>query len=214
MKIERVVKKDEKNVTLILENNEKLFLSYEVFIKSGLRKNDEISEIRFSLLIEENQTFYIKQKSFRLLGRRQHSSYELKLKLKQKGYNDNLINEVISQLTESNYLNDYEFAKTFTEENIKNKLWGKRKLESELLKRGVNREIIGDIINKKFSGEDNYNAFELGKKKLKTLLGRNLPEEKIKIKLISFLISRGYDYETSRRTVEIIIGKYKDESDF
>ncbi len=206
MRIERIVKKDNKNVTLILDNNEKLFLSYEVFIKSGLRKGDEISESRISLLIEENQTFYIKQKAFRLLGRRLHSSYELKLKLKQKNYNDNLINEVIKQLTESKYLNDYEFAKSFTEENIKNKLWGQRKTEAELFKRGINREIIGRIINEEFSDSNQFdNALELAGKKYKALLKGNTSSEKIQSKLISFLIARGYDYDIVKRAVNLIL---------
>ena len=206
MRIERIVKKDNKNVTLIFDNNEKLFLSYEVFIKSGLRKGDEISESRISLLIEENQTFYIKQKAFRLLGRRPHSSYELKIKLKQKGYNDILINEVIKQLKESNYLNDYEFAKSFTEEHIKNKLWGQRKTEAELFKRGVNREIISRIINEEFSDSNQFdNAFKLAGKKYKALLKGNTSSEKMHSKLISFLIARGYDYDIVKRAVNLIL---------
>lgn len=206
MRIERIVKKDNKNVTLIFDNNEKLFLSYEVFIKSGLRKGDEISESRISLLIEENQTFYIKQKAFRLLGRRPHSSYELKIKLKQKGYNDILINEVIKQLKESNYLNDYEFAKSFTEEHIKNKLWGQRKTEAELFKRGVNREIISRIINEEFSDSNQFdNAFKLAGKKYKALLKGNTSSEKMHSKLISFLITRGYDYDIVKRAVNLIL---------
>ena len=206
MRIERIVKKDNKNVTLIFDNNEKLFLSYEVFIKSGLRKGDEISESRISLLIEENQTFYIKQKAFRLLGRRPHSSYELKIKLKQKGYNDILINEVIKQLEESDYLNDYEFAKSFTEEHIKNKLWGQRKTEAELFKRGVNREIISRIINEEFSDSNQFdNAFKLAGKKYKALLKGNTSSDKMHSKLISFLITRGYDYDIVKRAVNLIL---------
>jgi len=208
MKIEKVVKKDEKNVTLILENNEKLFLSYEVFIKSGLRKNDEISESRFSYMIEENQLYFLKQKAFRLLGRRQHSAYELKFKLKQKGYKNELIDNVIDQLLESNYLNDYDFAKSFAEENIKNKLWGKRKIEAELIKKGINREIISRIINEKFSDHDDIdNALELGKKKYKSLIGRNTDNDKIQTKLYSYLLSRGYDYDTIKRTIDLIINQ-------
>ncbi len=208
MRIERVLKKDEKNVTLILDNNEKLFLSYEVYLKSGLRKNEEISDSRFSTLIEENQLFHIKQRAFRLLGRRQHSAFELKLKLKQKGYSEQLINRVIDQLLNSNYLNDYDFAKMFAEENIKNKLWGQRKIEAELIKKGVDREIISQIVNEKFSDSDQIdNALELARKKYKSLLDRNTNTEKIKSKLITFLLSRGYNYDTIKRVADIIIEK-------
>jgi regulatory protein len=206
MKIERVLKKDEKNVSIILDNNEKLFLAYEVFIKSGLRKNDEISESRFSSLIEENQIYFLKQKAFRLLGRRQHSAFELKLKLKQKGYLDELINSVVNQLLESNYLNDYDFAKSFAEENIKNKLWGQRKIEAELIKKGVNRGIISQIIKEKFSdGNQIEKALELGKKKYKSLNARHIDKDKLNSKIFSFLLSKGYDYDTIKRTIDLIM---------
>ena len=206
MKIERVLKKNEKDVTIVLDNDEKLFLAYEVFIKSGLRKNDEISESRFSSLIEENQTYHLKQKAFRLLGRRQHSAFELKLKLRQKGYKEEFISNVIKQLLELNYLNDYDYAKSFAEENIKNKLWGQRKIEAELFKKGVNREIISQIIMEKFSdGNQIEKAVELGRKKYKSLISRNLDEDKIHSKIISFLLSKGYDYDTVRKTIDLVI---------
>ena len=208
MKIERVLKKDEKNVTLVLDNNEKLFLAFEVFIKSGLRKNDEISESRFTSLIEENQTYHLKQKAFRLLGRRQHSAFELKLKLRQKGYKNDLISSVVIQLLESNYLNDYDFAKTFTEENIKNKLWGSRKIEAELIKKGVDKEIITQVISEKFSNENQLEkAIELGKKKYKSLVVRNTDKDKIQPKLYAFLLSKGYDYDIIKRMIDSIIEK-------
>ena len=208
MKIERVLKKDEKNVTLVLDNDEKLFLAFEVFIKSGLRKNDEISESRFTSLIEENQTYHLKQKAFRLLGRRQHSAFELKLKLRQKGYKNDLISSVVIQLLESNYLNDYDFAKTFTEENIKNKLWGSRKIEAELIKKGVDKEIITQVISEKFSNENQLEkAIELGKKKYKSLVVRNTDKDKIQPKLYAFLLSKGYDYDIIKRMIDSIIEK-------
>ncbi len=206
MRIIKVAKKDDKNVIIFFENDEKLFLAYEVFLKNGLKKNDNISESRFSLLIEENKKYHLKQKAFQLLGRRHHSSFELKVKLKQKGYDENFINEVISDLKSKNYLNDYEFALSFVSENIKNKFWGKKKVEAELFKRGIDRNVIYRIIEEKFplNGEIN-NAMELGKKKLKIFLARKIEKEQIKKKLYSSLLSKGYDYEICKKVVEDLI---------
>ena len=55
MKITRVVKKDSKNVTIHLDNNDVIFINYEIFLKSGFRKNDDISENQIDSLIKENQ---------------------------------------------------------------------------------------------------------------------------------------------------------------
>ena len=146
MRIEKVVKKDEKNVVIFFDNEEKLIIAYEIFLKNGLRKNDEVSESRFSFLIEQNQIHFLKQKALRLLGRRHHSSYELKLKLRQKGYKTEFINQVVEELNSKGLLNDYEFASFYADENIRNKFWGKKKVESELYQSGVDREILSRII--------------------------------------------------------------------
>lgn len=206
MRIERIEKKDEKNVTITLDNGEKLYLAYDIFLKNGLRKNEELSESRFSLLVEENQKFHLKQKAFRYLGRRLHSSYELKIKLRQKGYRQDFIEQVIDELAKSNYLNDYEFASQYADENIRNKMWGKKKLEAELFKKGVDRNIISRVVSEKYSSGDEYEqALELAGKKIKTLLSRGTENEKLKVKLISFLMTKGYEYEICRRAADNLI---------
>jgi len=208
MRIEGIAKKDEKNVKITLDNGDTLYLAYDVFFKNGLKKNDEISESRFSFLTCENQKFYLKQKAFRYLGRRLHSAYELKLKLRQKGYSLDLIDQIIDELINSNYVNDNEFALLFAEENIKNKLWGRRKLEAELFKKGIDRNIVSHVVREKFSGGDELSmALELGRKKVRSLSSRGFETEKIKTRLISFLLTKGYDYEISSRTVEILIAE-------
>ena len=64
MIIQKIVKKDDKNVIVHLDEGEKLFLSKEVILKNGLRKGDVISEEKHASLIKENQSFFL---SLRLL---------------------------------------------------------------------------------------------------------------------------------------------------
>jgi regulatory protein len=206
MKITRVVKKDSKNVSIHLDNDNVVFINYEIFIKSGLRKNDNISENQIDSLIKENQKFAVKQRAFRYLGRRLLSENELRLKLKQKKYDENIIDEIIEYLKENEYLNDLEFANVFSSENIRNKFWGKNKVKAELMRRGINNEIILQVLLEKFpEGNDLNNAIELAQKKYLLLSKRNLGQKKIKEKMISFLFSKGYDYEVIKKAVEQII---------
>ena len=207
MKITRIVKKDEKNVVVYLDNEEKLFLTYEVLLKNGLRKDRDIPADHFQFLIRENQKHHIKQKAFSYIGRRHHSAFEIRTKLRQKKYDKDLIEEIISDLTENKYIDDLEFARLFADENIRLKLWGKNKIKGELIKKGVDQGIISQVLNEKFpGGNDLENAAELVMKKYRTLQKRKLDELKLKQKLYAFLSSRGYDYETSKEAVEKIIG--------
>ena len=206
MIVSRIVKKDAKNVVVHFDNDEVLFLSTDIFYKSGLKKNNEISDDRFSSLIKENRLFHIKQRAFRYLGRRQHSTSELRIKLKQKGYETEFINEVLDDLKQKNYLDDTKFAEMFVEEKIKLKLWGEQKLRSELIKRGIKSEIISDVIRNKVSEQDKLSyAMILASKKYNALMNRGLNNETIKNKLVTFLKSRGYYYDVIKEVCDELI---------
>ena len=206
MKITKIIKKDSRNVSIHLDNDDVFFINYEIFIKSGLRKNDDISVSQIDTLIKENQRFAVKQRAFRYLGRRLLSEKELRIKLKQKKYDENIIDEIIKYLKGKNYLNDMEFANLFSNENIQNKFWGKNKIKAELMKRGVSSEIISQVLAEKFSEEnDLQNAVRLAEKKYKLLNQRNPVQKKIKEKLFSFLFSKGYDYEVAKEAVDKLI---------
>jgi regulatory protein len=206
MKVSRIVKKDARNVVIHFDNDEVLFLSVDIFYKIGLKKNDEISDDRFSSLIKENRLFHIKQRAFRYLGRRQHSTSELRIKLKQKGYETELINEVLDDLKQKNHLDDKKFAEMFVEEKIKLKLWGEQKLRSELIKRGIKSEIISDILRNKITDEDKVNnAMTVATKKYHTLKNRNVENDVIKRKLFTLLNSRGYTYDVIKNVCSKLI---------
>lgn len=199
MRILRAAKKGTRQVQIELDNGSNLFLAYEVFLKSGLRKDDEISEDRFSFLVEENRLFYIKQRAFRLLGRRLHSEAELRRKLTGKDYPKYLIDRVVDELIDKGYLNDREFAKQFADEKIKGRLWGGNKIASELFRRGIEREIVYDTVSDKLPEESSLqSALLLAEKKLKLLSHKNLDSRKLTEKIITYLMGKGYDYDTAK----------------
>ena len=206
MIIERITKKDSRNVVIHFDNDEKLIINLEVFIKSGLKKGMGVSSDRFSFLIDENRRYYVKLRAIRLLARRPHSEKELRTKLYQKKYEKEMINDVIDELKEKELLDDYKFAQIFTEEKMRTKLWGEKKMKGELIKKGISRELISQVIEEKFpEGNKLDDAIILAEKKVKTLLHKNLEKRKLAEKIYSYLSSRGYDFETSREAVEKIL---------
>ena len=204
MHIARIQKKNDNNVIVLLDNDQKLFLSYEVLLKNGLRKGSEISESHFDFLVKENQKFFIKQKAYTLLGKRLHSVYELKTKLRQKKYDADLIQLTIDDLLNGHYLDDMKFAEMFSEEKLRLKLWGKTKLKSELMKKGISSAIIMTVLEEKFPALDEEldNASQLVKKKYNQLKNRNMEKQKLVKRLYAFLISKGYSYDISKQVIE------------
>jgi len=210
MQIIRVVKKGNKDVTIYFDNDSMLFLAVEVFLKSGLKKGDEISEDRFSFLIEQNKLFHIKQRAFRLLGRRQHSTYELKRKLWNKDYEQKLIDDVINDLKKAGYLNDADFIRAFVADKTKTKNWSRKKIKAELIKKGLAAKLIDEIIKEQPNEADYENAMKLAKKKFDVLSKRNLEPKELRNKLSTYLFSKGFNYEMIKEVCEEML---KDETD-
>jgi regulatory protein len=208
MKVTRIVKKDSRNVVVYFDSNETLIVLLDVFVKSGLKKNEDISNDRFSLLIKENRLFHIKQRALRYLGRRLHSTSELRTKLKQKGYETELVDNVLNDLSNAGYLNDIDFAKEFAKEKFRSKLWGRNKIKSELIKKGIAAEIITQVLSQSINKGDEYEkAMVIAQKKIKSLIPKLDDSILLKRKVISFLSTRGYSYEIARKVCEDLIGE-------
>jgi len=196
MIINRITAKDGINVSILLDNNETFVISGEVLLKFGLRKNDVVSDETYAALLNENQKYKIKQSALNFLGRRIHSAYELKNKLRKKKFDNELIEEVIISLKKSGLISDKEFADRFTAELILKKS-GVNKIKAELIKRGIDRNIIVNLLdNLDTDSSQLEHATEIASKKLAILTKRIDDRNKLKQRIYSFLFSKGYDYDT------------------
>lgn len=205
MIVTRVVKKGKSDLTIYFDDDSLLFLAVEVFLKSGLKKGDDISDDRFSLLIEQNKLFHIKQRAFRLLGRRIHSTSELRRKLWNKDYEQKLIDEVIEDLQKKGYLDDKEFIRALVAEKSKAKKWSINKIQAELFKRGVASKLIDETLNNQPKDVDHESATKLAKKKYEVLMKRNLEPKELRNKLSTYLFSKGFEYDLIKEVCDSLI---------
>lgn len=212
MIVERIVSKDDEKATVFFDNGEKLVLHKDVLYQSGLRKGDEVSSDRFSSLNNQETFYLIKQKAFRLLQKRIHTSRELYTKLRQKFSDDLLIKNCLTELKQKGFINDREFAFAFISEKQKSKKWSKAKLKSELIKRGVSNEIISEVLNQTFDTEKEIEfAKELAEKKLSQIVKKENDKRKVFQKITMFLQSKGFDYEMSSEVVRKILKSYGED---
>ena len=87
-----------------------------------------------------------KQKAFRFLLVRPRSTKELRSKLKEKGFEEGVINDVIGSLLGLKYLDDKAFAEGWARNLAVNRLCGNRKIERSLSEKGISRELIETAI--------------------------------------------------------------------
>lgn len=181
------------NVLVCFDDGEFITLDYRTVIDNSLRKNDSIDEINFDRLIFESDILKAKDSAFRFLGRRHHSTSELRTKLIKKKYLKEVIDNVLSDLTNRNLLDDEKFANEFIEEKSTRKKIGKNKLKAELFKKGIDRKIIERVISNVNADISYDNVISLAHRKFESLKHKNIEKKKIRLKLYSYLVSRGYE---------------------
>lgn len=199
------------NVRINLDDSRHIIVRYEVFLKSTLRKGDEIDESLITSLIEQNKYFWAKESAMRLLARRTHSTAELRRKLAQRKYEKEMIEGIIAELKEYNYLDDERFAREYYEEKVVKKGLGVNRLKQELAAKGVKKEIIGELLQENTSFDQSGQALAAAEKKYNSLRSRGYEPRKLRQSLYTFLISRGYDFETAKTAVSRILSHTDEE---
>lgn len=124
------------------------------------------------------------------LGRRAKSKGELFTLLKKRGIADEVANAVLIRLQEQGFVNDYEFARYWSESRQRTKKVSRRIIIGELRSKGVSDEIIEWITSDITDDEEFANALQFGERKVRSL--RNLEPEVAYRRLHGALSRRGF----------------------
>lgn len=144
MKILKYKKKKNGQYELELESGEKLSLYEEVILKYELllkKKVDEKEREKIFLSNQEYDVYYVALKS---LKSRFKSVKDLRDFLLKKEYPQDYVDKAIQKLLKQGYLDDRSFAKAYINQQMITTSKGPRKIEKELLDKGVSSDIIYD----------------------------------------------------------------------
>ena len=87
-----------------------------------------------------------RESAFRFLSVRARSRKELRARLKEKGFDNHVVNRVLDYLLERGYLDDASFARQWARNLAVNRLLGNRRIEMSLREKGIPAELIGEAI--------------------------------------------------------------------
>ena len=122
-----------------------------------------------------------------LLALRDHSEKELLQKLRQKGFADGA-EEAMEKLKSYGYLDDSRFALRFAQELQRVKHYGKKRIEQELYRKGVSRDVVSDTLEQLSFDEDALTAL------IERRYLRQLDTEKGVQKTVAALQRMGYSF--------------------
>ncbi len=153
-------------------------------------------------------------RALNMLALRARSARELRRQLVQKGEPADRVEVAIARLHAAGFLDDGAFARQFARSKAVGAGMSRRRIQQELGRRGVAREIGDGAIADVFEEEqlDEGAVVErVARKKLRSL--KNLDAETRKRRLYAFLARRGYDLDDIRRAVQAVGGMELDAAE-
>ncbi len=141
-----------------------------------------------------------------MLSRREYASGELRDKLSRYGYRDQEIERALTTSRERRYLDDNRFTSFFIEERIR-RGWGRRRIESELYKKGIRTDEIEGYPERYFSDDEDLS------RALDVLRRKPCSDTHPRDKFIRFLVSRGYSYSIAQQAARARIEELEEGSE-
>ncbi|PIQ85592.1 MAG: hypothetical protein COV73_05630 [Candidatus Omnitrophica bacterium CG11_big_fil_rev_8_21_14_0_20_43_6] len=141
-------------------------------------------------LISLNNPEKARAYAFLLLKFRLRSENELKSRLKQKGFSQDLAADTVSFLKDKEFIDDRVFAKGWVFSRLKRPL-GLRKIRQELAQKGIAKEIIQDALAQASQDyPESQIVSQLAKQRFSKLKG--IEPLKAKARVYGYLMRRGF----------------------
>lgn len=160
-----------------------------------------ISVDEWESILFEDEKKKAESKGLKYLAFRPRTTYEMNVFLKEKGYNPELVDELLAKWEKEGYLNDQLFAEQWFHERLSNQLKGPLLLKEELRKKGIPEHLVERALHTLDADLENIACRKLARKKWAKLT--SVPNlERRKYKLMAYLQRRGFRYETINVVVE------------
>lgn len=187
--------KSENFVIIEFDNLPPLTVPKLLVYEMGLRKGDLLMEEMLESLNFENELYLCEQKALFYLGKRLHSTIELKRKLYQKKFSKKVIEPVILKMKALTYLDDKKYSELLVNESLNLRHDGLQKIKARLIEKGIAKELIAEVLSYMLNDEIEADNIKLtADRKLSSLKKRFTDKKEINQKLTAFLLSKGYSF--------------------
>lgn len=189
---------------LFLDGEFVLGVSGQVCLNHNLRVGQEISAELLAQLIQEEELTQNLERAYRFLSYRPRSRFELENYFKKKKVSPKVIDLILTKLEEGNLVNDQTFAAWWVDQRCQFRPKGAVILRQELVRKGVAREIIDEILEQLESRLSSSNALEdLTRKAAKRY--QHLDHLQQRQRLWAFLTRRGLSGKQIRPLIDKVL---------
>lgn len=195
MEITRIEKVNKSKLNIYIDGEYAFFLYQKDINQYHLKEGMELNPELYEEIREEIVLYRAKQKALSLLKFMDRTKQQLKRKLKEAGYSEDIVESAIAYIDSFGYLSDERYASVYIRERKHRK--SKLALKVELSQKGVPNEIIEQVFEREYQeeAEDDPEMIAIKKSiaKKKLNLGSLSWEEKQKI--IASLYRKGFELD-------------------
>ena len=179
-----------------------LGVNASVVFQMGLELEQELQPVQLEELRSEAALQQAVDRAYNYLSYRPHSREEVRRYLRRKETPPAIIDAALARLEQLDLVNDHAFASFWVESREQFSPRGARALKNELRMKGVEREVVEELIDDE---KDEERALLAGRKKALSLVRiPTMDFATFRTRLGSFLQRRGFGYEVSTRTVRAL----------
>lgn len=178
-------------------------------VAAGLRIGQAITQTELEQLDRQDEVHRARERAVRLLARRPYSSAEISRFLRRHQVGDDIIQNVIDDLTEAKLIDDDAFAAYWVEQRETFRPRSRLALRQELSQKGIEREIVTEALS-------DIDETEAARRVAQKQAGRwqGLPEAEWRAKLTRLLLRHGYPYDVVGEVVtEVWLALQPDEEE-
>lgn len=197
-------KKNKDRFSIYLDERFAFTISEDDYIGMNLYEKKDLTDEELDYIKNTLNFRDAKNAAVKYLSLKIRTENEVRLKLLEDGYDNDSIEKSIEELKSIGYINNKLYAQKFIFDRIKLKPKSKKMLKFELMNKGIDENIIEEVL-------DDWNVDEkvVAEGLVKRKFGKyDMKDEKVRKKIYMFLRHRGYSHEV----ITIVIGTFIDES--
>jgi regulatory protein len=199
--------KNPERINIFVDGTFFLGISALVVLQAGLAIGQELSDAQMTQLRSEGALQEAIERSMNYLSYRPRSREEVRRYLHGKQTPPEMIEAVLTRLESLDLVNDRTFASFWLDSRAQFSPRGARALKNELRQKGVQREVVDELLeeaDEDGTGEE-ARALVAGRKKALTLLrSPDIDFQTFRTRLGPFLQRRGFNYDVSTRVVRTL----------
>ena len=185
-------------VQLFLDGEAAVKLDAQVFLQSGLKPGDQVSDQELFELIQASDARRAQEKALYLLEYRNYSKRELTEKIARTAASREAAQAAAGRMEELGLIDDRRFGEDYAREQFSRKGYGARRAAQELRRKGLDQELVQELVEK-------YGSPEQSGENIRRVLEKKYPgwreDEKVRRRAFAALQRLGYSYQEVREAM-------------